>query len=57
MSPSVSSGPAMTVTLRLSVLVWPASHTAQAASVALACTMRSGAPGMPIRLPRGNLSS
>ena len=35
---------------------WP-SHTVQLASREVLSTMRSGAPGIPSRLPRPNLSS
>ncbi len=57
------AGPAITVTPVLCAPRPPcevpstASHTVQLASCEVFCTIRSGAPGMPIRLPRGILSS
>ena len=62
-APRLSGGPATTVTPVLWATRPPwagsltASHTVQFASREVFCTMRSGAPGMPIRLPRGNRSS
>ena len=59
-APRLSGGPAITVTPRLWApreVPLTASHTVQFASREVFCTIRSGAPGMPIRLPRGNRSS
>ncbi|CFE41442.1 Uncharacterised protein [Mycobacterium tuberculosis] len=60
-APVSSSGPAITVTPTPSApprdgALRP-SHTVQFASVEVFCTIRSGAPGMPIRFPRGNWSN
>ena len=59
-APLLSGRPAITVTPVLctarDVPPMP-SHTIQFASCMAFCTMRSGAPGMPIRLPRGKRSS
>ena len=54
-APVLSGAPAITVT----PAAVPAAelHTVQSASLRVFCTIRSGAPGMPIRLPSGNLSS
>src|SRR5271156_1794962 len=53
--PVLSGVPAITVT----PAAGPAmeSHTVQSASLLVFWTIRSGAPGIPIRLPRGILSS
>src|ERR1700761_1944575 len=53
--PLLSGTPAITVTPGAAPVT--ESHVVQSASLAVFCTIRSGAPGMPIRLPRGNLSS
>lgn len=61
--PLGSGEPAITVTPVLWAALPPcdpllmASHTVQSESRASLCTIRSGAPGMPIRLPRGKRSS
>ena len=52
---AVGGCPAITVTPAAAPVA--ASHTVQSASRVVFCTMRSGAPGMPSRLPRGNWSS
>lgn len=62
-APLLSGRPAITVTPVLCAPCPPGagslteSHTVQFASVDGFCTIRSGAPGMPSRLPRGNRSS
>ena len=60
-APRLSGGPAITVTPecceRAREVPLTASHTVQFASREVFCTIRSGAPGMPIRLPRGKRSS
>ncbi|SHW68484.1 Uncharacterised protein [Mycobacteroides abscessus subsp. abscessus] len=53
--PPSASGPVIRVTPTTSPVA--ASQTVQSASREVLGTMRSGAPGMPMRLPRANLSS
>ena len=54
-APVLAGVPAITVTPAAEPVA--ASHTDQSASLRVFYTIRSGAPGMPIRLPSGNLSS